>query len=127
LQAVVAEEKRPTREDCPLDTEQLGKSTWNFLHTMAAYFPEEPSEEDRNNAVTMMKLLGKLYPCAPCAEGLRRDLASHPPRVENRDAFSVWMCELHNRVSKKLGKKEFDCSLWKERWLDGWKDGSCDY
>uniref|UniRef100_A0A914RRW4 Sulfhydryl oxidase n=1 Tax=Parascaris equorum TaxID=6256 RepID=A0A914RRW4_PAREQ len=103
-QEKMVEEGKPMRADCPLDTEQLGKSTWNFLHTMAAYYPEKPSEEDKNNARIMMHLLGK-----------------------NREEFSIWMCEMHNRVSRKLGKAEFDCSLWKQRWLDGWKDGSCDY
>ncbi|VDK43511.1 unnamed protein product [Anisakis simplex] len=120
-------QKTTIRADCPLDTEQLGKSTWNFLHTMAAYYPERPSEEEKNNARTMMNLLGKLYPCAPCAEGLRKDLGKYPPRVDSREVFSRYMCEMHNRVSEKLGKEQFDCSKWKERWLDGWKDGSCDY
>uniref|UniRef100_A0A915C960 Sulfhydryl oxidase n=1 Tax=Parascaris univalens TaxID=6257 RepID=A0A915C960_PARUN len=59
-QEKMVEEGKPMRADCPLDTEQLGKSTWNFLHTMAAYYPEKPSEEDKNNARMMMHLLGKM-------------------------------------------------------------------
>ena len=31
-----------------------------------------------------------------------------------------------NEVNKRLEKKEFDYSKVDERWLDGWKDGSCD-
>lgn len=68
-----------------------------------------------------------MYPCAHCAEDLRSDLVKHPPDVEDREKFSLWMCGLHNRVNKKLGKTEYDCTKWKERWRDGWKDGSCDY
>ena len=48
------------------------------------------------------------------------------PRVEGRDALGRWMCEAHNDVNRKLGKREFDCSRWEERWRTGWKDGSCD-
>jgi FAD-linked sulfhydryl oxidase len=33
---------------------------------------------------------------------------------------------MHNEVSRKIGKAEFDCSKVDERWKDGWKDGSCD-
>ena len=33
---------------------------------------------------------------------------------------------MHNDVNKRMGKKLFDCSKIDERWLDGWKDGSCD-
>ncbi|VDD94497.1 unnamed protein product [Enterobius vermicularis] len=94
---------------------------------MAAYYPDKPSQEDRNNMRTMMDTLGKVYPCAHCAEGLRKHLEKHPPQLDSREKFSVWMCEMHNKVSESLGKPKFDCSKWRERWLDGWKDGSCDY
>ena len=30
-----------------------------------------------------------------------------------------WMCEAHNEVNRKLGKGEFDCSRWEERWRTG--------
>ena len=48
-----------------------------------------------------------------------------PPATENRVQFSQWMCGLHNEVNSRLGKPIFDCSKVDERWLDGWKDGSC--
>ncbi|VDK72879.1 unnamed protein product [Litomosoides sigmodontis] len=118
---------KPMRTDCPVTTEKLGNSTWNLLHTIAAYYPLKPTVEQQKNASTLMDLLGKIYPCSHCAEDLRQDLAKHPPDVEDRERFSLWMCGLHNRVNKKLGKPEYDCALWKERWLSGWKDGSCEY
>ncbi|VDN03852.1 unnamed protein product [Thelazia callipaeda] len=117
---------KSVRSDCPVNTEQLGRSTWNLLHTIAAYYPLKPTSEQKKNVRILMDLLGKTYPCSHCAEDLRRDLAQHQPDVEDRERFSLWMCALHNRVNKKLGKPEYNCSQWKERWLDGWKDGSCD-
>lgn len=115
------------RKDCPLNTEQLGRSTWDLLHTMAAYYPEKPSEKDKSDMRTFVNTLGKVYPCPHCAEGLRDHLEKYPPNLKNREEFSIWMCEMHNKVSEKLGKPKFDCSYWKERWLSGWKDGSCEY
>ena len=53
-------------------------------------------------------------------------LQTNPPKTENRVLFSNWMCDMHNDVNKRIGKKLFDCSKVDERWLDGWKDGSCD-
>lgn len=53
-------------------------------------------------------------------------LSVSPPATENRLQFSRWMCGLHNEVNERLGKPVFDCSKVDERWLDGWKDGSCD-
>ena len=48
------------------------------------------------------------------------------PQVEGRDGLGKWMCEAHNEVNRKLGKEEFDCEKWEERWRTGWKDGRCD-
>lgn len=39
----VALEAAAERLPCPPQTAELGRSTWTFLHTMAAYYPEEPS------------------------------------------------------------------------------------
>lgn len=53
-------------------------------------------------------------------------LTDYPPDTRDRVRFSRWMCEVHNEVNERMGKKQFDCSKIDERWLEGWKDGSCD-
>lgn len=53
-------------------------------------------------------------------------MARQKPQVNSRDEFSQWLCRAHNDVNRKLGKPEFDCSKWDERWRTGWKDGRCD-
>uniref|UniRef100_A0A914XBT9 Sulfhydryl oxidase n=1 Tax=Plectus sambesii TaxID=2011161 RepID=A0A914XBT9_9BILA len=112
-------------KDCPLDKDALGRGTWGLLHTMAAAYPEKPTENDRKGVVSFMNLLSNMYPCEYCAKDLRQDLAKDPPDTKNHSAFSLWMCKLHNRVNEKLGKPTFDCSKVDERWRDGPKDGSC--
>lgn len=39
--------------------------------------------------------------------------------LDSRDRFGLWMCMAHNAVNDKLGKKEFDCRKWEERWRTG--------
>jgi FAD-linked sulfhydryl oxidase len=73
-----------------------------------------------------MGLFSKLYPCWVCAEDFQDFMAKNRVRAESREEFGQWMCEAHNDVNRKLGKKEFDCSKWEERWRTGWKDGRCD-
>ncbi|TKX21637.1 mitochondrial FAD-linked sulfhydryl oxidase ERV1 [Elsinoe australis] len=113
-------------EDCPPDVEQLGRSSWTLLHTIAANYPEQPTFTQQSEARQFVSLFGKLYPCWVCASDFQDWMKSgHEPRVSSRDEFGRWMCEAHNAVNEKLGKSTFDCNRWQERWRTGWKDGRC--
>ncbi|EKV19218.1 FAD dependent sulfhydryl oxidase Erv1, putative [Penicillium digitatum] len=119
-----------TPSDCPPDVEELGRSTWTLLHSMAATYPEKANMEHQANMSGFLKFFSKLYPCWVCADDFQTWMA-HPsgrnkPKLESRKEFGWWMCEAHNEVNRKLGKKEFDCRLWEERWRTGWKDGRCE-
>ncbi|CCM04173.1 uncharacterized protein FIBRA_06335 [Fibroporia radiculosa] len=115
-------------EHCPPDVEQLGRATWTFLHTTAAYYPERPTPNQRANMLSLLRSLPVLYPCSHCASHLEDNIKTHPPDVSGRVALSRWLCQRHNDVNVRLGKSSFDCSIEKtdERWKDGPSDGSCD-
>ena len=91
------------------------------LHTMAAYYPDDPDALHRVQARRFFYALGALYPCAHCADDFREDMRRAPPRVESRAALSKWLCERHNEVNGKLGKETFPCVLSEldKRWLKG--------
>ncbi|KAG6813872.1 hypothetical protein H0H92_006279 [Tricholoma furcatifolium] len=112
--------------DCPADVEQLGRATWTFLHTTAAYYPERPTPTQRANMLMLLRSLPLLYPCTNCAEDFGKKMAQHPPDVSGRIGLSKWLCERHNDVNEKLGKQLFDCAKTDERWKDGPADGRCD-
>uniref|UniRef100_A0AAG5DCU6 Sulfhydryl oxidase n=1 Tax=Anopheles atroparvus TaxID=41427 RepID=A0AAG5DCU6_ANOAO len=112
--------------NCPIDKEQLGRYTWGLLHTVAAYYPTNPTEADEKNVRTFFNSLSKLYPCEYCAKDFQQELKAMPPETKSQHALSQWLCRIHNQVNVKLGKPEFDCTKVNERWRDGWLDGSCD-
>ncbi|PIL25322.1 hypothetical protein GSI_13211 [Ganoderma sinense ZZ0214-1] len=114
--------------NCPPDVEELGRATWTFLHTTAAYFPEKPTQAQRVNMLSLLRALPVLYPCSSCAQHLGENMKTRPPDVSGRAGLSRWLCEQHNEVNERLGKERFECTVEKldERWKDGPSDGSCD-
>ena len=112
--------------NCPLDIEELGKNTWSFLHTMAAYYPESPSKNEQKDMLSFINLFSKVYPCKHCAGDFQDSIQKFKPDVTNRNTLSEWLCKQHNIVNEKLGKPSFDCTKVFQRWKDGWEDGSCD-
>jgi len=93
---------------------------------MAAYYPEVPTPEEKTSMSSFIKAVSLFYPCEPCRLDFQDDIKENPPKVDSRRELSRWWCDAHNRVNSKMGKPEFDCGKIDERWLDGWKDGSCD-
>ncbi|KAF2402317.1 mitochondrial FAD-linked sulfhydryl oxidase-like protein ERV1 [Trichodelitschia bisporula] len=114
--------------DCPPDVEQLGRSSWTLLHSIAATYPEKPNPTQQQDARQFISSFSRLYPCHWCATDFQKWMksAEHAPRVSSRSEFGQWLCEAHNEVNAKLGKDLFDCTRWEERWCTGWKDGRCD-
>ena len=112
--------------DCPADVETLGRSTWTLLHTMAATYPERPSASQQSDLLGFVRLFSRLYPCWSCAQDFQAYIGHQRPAVASRGEFGTWLCGAHNDVNRRLGKPEFDCSRWEERWRTGWKDGRCD-
>ncbi|KAL4938008.1 ERV/ALR sulfhydryl oxidase domain-containing protein [Aspergillus oleicola] len=116
--------------DCPPDVEALGRSTWTLLHSLTATYPETATPTEQTEMRSFLTLFSKLYPCWVCADDFRNWMSEpsgvNQPKLGGRKEFGNWMCEAHNEVNRKLGKKEFDCRFWEERWRDGWRDGRCD-
>lgn len=81
--------------------EQLyGRKTWNLLHSMSAYYPEQPTAEDKANVKTFLESFmevgidqekwGKKFLNRMSKEG------ENPLNLSSREDFSVWMCKQHN-------------------------------
>ncbi|KAM0793284.1 hypothetical protein ACM66B_000745 [Microbotryomycetes sp. NB124-2] len=100
---------------------ELGRSSWRLLHTMAARFPEEPTQGDRDAFRSFMYLFSRVYPCGECATEFQQLLKRYPPQTSSRQAASLWLCVVHNKVNERLGKNEFDCS----QNLEGLYDCGC--
>ena len=123
----------PPRDACPPDVEELGRSTWTFLHSAAAYFPDAPSDEQKHAMQAMLDALPLVYPCATCAEELREEYARQPPTarvdaVESATTLQAYVCTLHNEVNARLGKPLWDCAdraRLRHRWYEPEDEAAC--
>ena len=118
-----AEKTEKPAMECPPNATALGRATWTFLHSMAAYYPTEPSREKQKDMNDFLTAFSKVYPCGHCAEHMRAEMEIVPPQVHSRDALSLWLCTFHNKVNEMLGKPIFDCSRVLDRWRFGF--GNC--
>ncbi|GFR44302.1 hypothetical protein Agub_g5514 [Astrephomene gubernaculifera] len=121
-----SEEEWPRNVECPPDTWQLGRASWTFLHSVAAHYPQQPTDRQQQLMRGFMEALAEFYPCEVCAEHLREQFRASPPRVATSQELNLWLCGIHNEVNEMLGKPRFDCSRVMERWRDGPADGWCD-
>ena len=110
---------------CPLNRAELGRAAWAYLHTLAAYYPLQPSVQQQSDMRRLMVLMMSQYPCLYCRDRSMEEVERNAPRVTSRGALSEWVCELHNEVNERLGKPSFDCRRVDERWRTGPSDGSC--
>jgi hypothetical protein len=65
---------------CPLYIEELGRSSWDLIHTTAAYYPDIPTEEDKKHATNFMISMAYLYPCDVCRREFIESVEKLPPQ-----------------------------------------------
>jgi hypothetical protein len=64
----------------PLNRPELGKSSWNLLHTMVANYPDTPTDEQQKLMTQFFNAIAIFFPCIHCAEDFQANIAESPPR-----------------------------------------------
>ncbi|VEU43035.1 unnamed protein product [Pseudo-nitzschia multistriata] len=112
------EKQRKKQVECPPKSTELGRNTWSFLHSMAAWYPDRPTTKQKDGMVNFFHTLAEFYPCTYCAEDFQQNIKKIPVEAESRTDLCLWLCKQHNDVNEKLGKPLFECSMKNldERW-----------
>jgi len=93
-----------------LNSNKLGNSTWLFLHTTAAYYPEYPTNIQKQKMLALIDSISEFYPCHICVEHLKEYIKKNPPTVNSNIELSQWFCKLHNDINLRNNKPIFNCS-----------------
>lgn len=85
-----------------------GPGLWHFLHTISFNYPVNPTKENKKQYKDFMMNLQFILPCVYCRENLTKNYKAIPITqsvMKNRESFSRYVYELHERINKLLGKK----------------------
>ncbi|GAW79077.1 FAD-linked sulfhydryl oxidase ERV1 [Plasmodium gonderi] len=94
----------------PPDREEIGRASWLILHTISANYPEKPTDEDKKKHTNFFYAFANLYPCHICKLDLFDNLKNYQMTCQNRNDFSSFIYNLHNKVNEDIGKPLFPCS-----------------
>lgn len=113
--------------DRPPTTEELGRSGWTILHSIASNYPHRPSKSQQDNMVSFLRHFASFYPCQACSQHMSNYLKVHHPATGSKQQIQQWLCQFHNSVNQRLNKDIFDCSLVGDKWGAGVSScsGSC--
>jgi FAD-linked sulfhydryl oxidase len=70
----------PDYMGCPLDRNELGRSSWDLLHSIAANYPEHPTDQQMSQMRALLEAISVFYPCIHCAVDFQKSIKQSPPR-----------------------------------------------
>jgi hypothetical protein len=93
-----------------MGSEVWGPNGWKFMHSIAAFCPLLPNEEERIHYKTFFESLQHVLPCKACSESYKKNLKVLPLTDEilkTRETILHWTIDIHNLVNKELNKRVY--------------------
>lgn len=83
-----------------------GPPFWFIIHTIAFYYPEKPSFNEKRHMFEFFQNLQYIIPCQVCRQHYTKHFQEFPvtPFLDNKANLVSWTVQLHNRVNESTGK-----------------------
>lgn len=96
---------RESRVPLP-DPRYWGPRFWFTMHTVAYFYPDDPTRDEMLHAKNFYESLQALLPCPACAAHYSRLLKTMPldGAATSRTNLMTWVNSVHNEVNRRLGK-----------------------
>ena len=88
-----------------------GPAVWKSFHYTALGFPKNPCSIDKQHYLKYYESFMYVLPCEECRQHYKHHLSKMPLGEHLGDTKSLfcWTVEMHNRVNRSIGKKEWTC------------------
>ena len=84
-----------------------GPPAWTFLHTITFNYPDNPTNEDKQNYYTFFNSLKHVLPCEKCKKHYTENSRDLKDNLNSKDDLVKWLIDIHNDVNIKNDK-----SVW---------------
>ena len=84
-----------------------GPHLWKFMHYYTLSYPEDPTEEDKDNLYNFFHTIQTVLPCEKCRYNFKSHLENTPLTEEilsNNINVVRWLFDIHNEVNKSTNK-----------------------
>ena len=87
-----------------------GGSAWKFLHIVALSFPNNPTQQQKNDYKQFFLSLDKILPCSKCSEHFQENKTKHNINKYLSDPHSLfsWTVKMRNELQKSINKPLID-------------------
>ena len=104
-----------------------GPHAWMFLHSITLEYPEEPTEQDKQDMIIFIKAVGNVLPCKKCRDNFKTHVQKYPldnAALSSRKNLVKWLIDIHNCVNgiKKCRELSYEEAL--NTLLENYSDNS---
>jgi hypothetical protein len=89
LEAMSKKHAASRKVQCPPRSAEIGRSSWNLLHSMAAWYPDQPTPEQGEKMTNFMSALAEFYPCTWCAKDFQDNLKQKPVKYVKQKSMQA--------------------------------------
>lgn len=82
-----------------------GPLLWTSLSFIALNYPMHPTEKQKMQFDTFLRVLGPVLPCQKCSENYKRHAATlSEEHLESRETLVKWIFDVHNEVTRSKNR-----------------------